>query len=1018
MRKSLLFLFLSVMLAILPGLAASQTLSPKWARGATSTAIHYSVDGSKVWQYDGYGFRVFSTSTHQLIASVGVAAQSAVLSNDGQGFYFLSSAPNQIYYYSFASKSAVLIRTDQANYGYGYLPALSTDGSQLALKSFNASTSRNVIEVVTLSSGATTRFALPSGVDTNQIDFVNGNTRLMLGGGRLYTTAGTLVATRLSPTSSTFCVSPDRTKVFIRDDNSDLVALNATGTLNQLWLTHVSNPYDVDLDCTQGGNTVIDLEYDSNLAVYAVKSYSTATGTQLAGAVTLGTWYQLGLLRCSPVANEFTIFAIDANGGALRRYSIDPATGNGAQMSNLSEGLTNSGTPVQAFGTGANQFFGNYDNFTSLTDMRNSNTGDLTGTARYTAVISPDGNYFVWVGNREGDSAYGAHVYRVSDGTRIASYLSGDASSAGWAADSGAIWIYRTVGKCRVMSFNGTTLSLLKEVSGVSGGEFYVTADKSKLINRIGNDAGVYSLSSGALLGTMHGDASYTGVLSANLCGTRFGMFAWQVSGSTYRALYQFFDLTQAAFPVVANVYYDSATPPGAYGFAAPSADTSTVSFGAFTFGDANGLQHCRLQVRRTGDNALLAQYDDQFYDSYGLSSVANVSKDNATLFYSTAAYSYMVGVDLPAVLTGVSVSPTSVVGGNASTGTVTISRPAPVGGTTVTLSASSGVSVPASVTITEGNTSATFSAGTSGVDTTTNKTITATLDGYGLNTTLTITPASVLSLSFSPTSVSAGSTSTGTVTLNGQAGPSGTVVNLSSNQTFVTVPATTPVAANQTSGTFTANTSDPGTTASATVTATFGASNATADLEVTSASGFSVSFNKGSVKGGNALRLTVSLDNPAPVGGTSFTLAGNSLTSPPASVTVPEGQTSATVTVGTSPTPVDANGIVTVTLGASSKDATALVLAPVVKSVSLSASEVSGPTTVMMLVVLDGVAPANMQFTASSNNPNVKFPASTVTVPGGAFYTVVTITVKKVTEVKTAFLKVSDKQAKFIVQP
>src|SRR5207244_771146 len=64
-----------------------------------------------------------------------------------------------------------------------------------------------------------------------------------------------------------------------------------------------------------------------------------------------------------------------------------------------------------------------------------------------------------------------------------------------------------------------------------------------------------------------------------------------------------------------------------------------------------------------------------------------------------------------PATLSAFSVNPTSVTGGNPSTGTVTLSSTAPTGGTAVALTSNlpGAATVPASVTVAAGATSANF---------------------------------------------------------------------------------------------------------------------------------------------------------------------------------------------------------------------------------------------------------------------------------------------------------------------
>src|SRR5262249_17830760 len=79
------------------------------------------------------------------------------------------------------------------------------------------------------------------------------------------------------------------------------------------------------------------------------------------------------------------------------------------------------------------------------------------------------------------------------------------------------------------------------------------------------------------------------------------------------------------------------------------------------------------------------------------------------------------------ASLSAVSLAPSSVVGGNSSQGTVTLTSGAPAGGAVVSLSSSNAVAtVPASVTVAAGATSATFTIATSTVTASTAPTISA----------------------------------------------------------------------------------------------------------------------------------------------------------------------------------------------------------------------------------------------------------------------------------------------------
>jgi hypothetical protein len=94
-----------------------------------------------------------------------------------------------------------------------------------------------------------------------------------------------------------------------------------------------------------------------------------------------------------------------------------------------------------------------------------------------------------------------------------------------------------------------------------------------------------------------------------------------------------------------------------------------------------------------------------------------------------------------PASLSAVSVSPSTVVGGNTSQGTVTLTSGAPSGGALVSLSsANPSVVVPANVTVAAGSSSVTFAVNTSTVTTNTSVVITATYGGVSRTTTLNVT--------------------------------------------------------------------------------------------------------------------------------------------------------------------------------------------------------------------------------------------------------------------------------------
>jgi hypothetical protein len=91
------------------------------------------------------------------------------------------------------------------------------------------------------------------------------------------------------------------------------------------------------------------------------------------------------------------------------------------------------------------------------------------------------------------------------------------------------------------------------------------------------------------------------------------------------------------------------------------------------------------------------------------------------------------------------SLSATSVVGGNPVTGTVILGSPAPAGGAVVTLSGADPVTVPPNVTVPAGQTSATFTVNTRATGGTIPATITATFGGATASAVLNVTAVQVV---------------------------------------------------------------------------------------------------------------------------------------------------------------------------------------------------------------------------------------------------------------------------------
>lgn len=340
-----------------------------------------------------------------------------------------------------------------------------------------------------------------------------------------------------------------------------------------------------------------------------------------------------------------------------------------------------------------------------------------------------------------------------------------------------------------------------------------------------------------------------------------------------------------------------------------------------------------------------------------------------------------------PYAFSGFAVSPSSVPGGITSVGTVTVDGVAPANGLTINLTSNNpAATVPGAVVIPAGASSATVSISTSSVVTNTPVTLTASNGGVIYKATLTVLPNTVSGLSVSPTSVTGGSTSTGTITLSGPAGTGGVTVKLASNSSSATLPTSVTIPAGSSTGAFTISTTAVSNSISVTITGSQGGNAATATLTVLPAVISSVSVTPNSVGGGSSAAGTVTLSGPAGPSGVVVSLSSsNAAATVPTSLTVAAGANSATFSVET--TAVGLATTVTLTAAQSGvQQATTLTVKPAsLASVSVTPTSVMGGTAAVGTVTLTGTAPAGGDVVnLASNSASVIVPAS-VMVPSGA---------------------------------
>ncbi len=146
----------------------------------------------------------------------------------------------------------------------------------------------------------------------------------------------------------------------------------------------------------------------------------------------------------------------------------------------------------------------------------------------------------------------------------------------------------------------------------------------------------------------------------------------------------------------------------------------------------------------------------------------------DGALYYVSINQGSVRRIVYKATLNGLSLSPTTVTGGNSSAATVSLDNPAPAAGALIALSSTAGATVPSSVRIPGGATSVQFPVTTATRSDSGSATITATRIGVTLHAVLTINPgganATFVSQSV-PTSMLAGHTYAVSVTMHNSGG-------------------------------------------------------------------------------------------------------------------------------------------------------------------------------------------------------------------------------------------------------
>ncbi len=359
---------------------------------------------------------------------------------------------------------------------------------------------------------------------------------------------------------------------------------------------------------------------------------------------------------------------------------------------------------------------------------------------------------------------------------------------------------------------------------------------------------------------------------------------------------------------------------------------------------------------------------------------------------------------------------PAIVVGGLKSQGTVTLSSPAPTGGTVITIATSDAVttSLPSpTVTVPAGGTTASFAINTIPVTGVISVVITATLGTNSQTATLTVTPnpgsIAPTSLSFAPPGVCGGSTTVVTLNLNGPAPIGGLLATIASDNPAASVPAggTVLVPQNQTSVTFDVTTVPVAVDTIANISATANNVTKSAPLTVQTPALTKFVVAPGTVTGGRAAAATIQLTCPALAGGQTARLAVSnpSIVGIPASITFPAGTQTATIPITTTAVASSVKIYLTATLGASNTQTTNFNVQPggLVGLTVLPVSLTGGNPAVGTLTLDSAAPPGGLIVSLASDNPAYAAVPATVLVPAGVATATFPVTTASVPTATTA---------------
>jgi|GEM_PF-2619929 len=404
------------------------------------------------------------------------------------------------------------------------------------------------------------------------------------------------------------------------------------------------------------------------------------------------------------------------------------------------------------------------------------------------------------------------------------------------------------------------------------------------------------------------------------------------------------------------------------------------------------------LQIVRLSDGLVLSTIDNVFSyigslkfstDRSILYASLGGSSPSRSLTVDTTGSQDVQAIDVPAWMTGMTAT-SPIASGLSTKLTVNLSAPAGVRGVKVNLTATNGLTVPASVFVAAGLSTASINIAMPIVSADTSYQITGSITGLPESFTVTVldTAPVINTIAIVPTTIQAGTSGTGTVNLTGLAPAGGITVTLTSSQPSVTIPASVTVAAGAQSATFPISTVSSTTQIAETIKGTTGTKSYSKSFYVSPTQVTSLVFDQSPITGGDAVTATVTIGAPAPAGG--FLVKFNSTASAvfPASVTIPAGATTIEVDGNTTPVMATANSTIKATMGTLSASASLSVIPPKILAVQFAQHTVVAGSSVAVNVLFNGATAAGSSLALHSNTPRLTTPATFSAVGGSSIQT------------------------------